>query len=95
MAQNTTLTLTANTWTQVTDGNVTAIRVVNEGIEPIWLQATVGAIAPTSTAGAVSLGAGQVLAADLTLAQLWPGVGGANRVYALSPRASKVSVSHA
>ena len=95
MAQNTTISLTAATWTQLTDGNVTAIRAVNLGIEPIWLQATVGATPPSNTNGGLPLLPGQILAADLTLAQLWPGVSGANRVYAFSPSASKVSVSNA
>lgn len=95
MTQNTTISLPAGTWTQVSDSNVTSIRVVNLGTEPIWLQATAGAVAPTSTAGALPLLPGQILAADLTIAQLWPGVVNANRVYALSPNASRVSVSNA
>jgi hypothetical protein len=95
MAQNTTLTLAANTWTQLTDGNVTAMRVCNFGTEGIWLQATVGATPPTNTNGGLPLLPGQVMAADLTLADLWPGVSGANRVYAFSPVAAKVSVSNA
>jgi hypothetical protein len=95
MAQNTTISLAAGTWTLLTDGNVTALRVVNLGEEPIWLQATVGTTPPTTPAGALPLQPGPVLAADLTLAQLFPGVTGANRVYALAPRATSVSVSHA
>lgn len=95
MAQNTTVSLAAGAWTQLTDGNVTAMRICNLGTEGIWLQATVGAVAPTNTSGALPLLPGQVMAADLTLAQLWPGVSGANRIYALATVASRVSVSNA
>lgn len=95
MTQNVTISLPANTWTQISDSNIPAIRVANLGTEAIWLQATVGAVAPTNTNGALPLLPTQVLAADLTLAQLWPGVTGANRVYALSPVACRVSVSNA
>jgi hypothetical protein len=41
------------------------------------------------------LAGGAVLAADLTIAQLWPGVTGANRVWAFVIAASVASVSHA
>lgn len=95
MTQNTTISLVAATWTQITDANVSGIRVANLGTEAIWLQATIGAVAPSSTNGALPLLPGQILAADLTLAQLWPGVPGANRVYALAPAATRVSVSNA
>ena len=95
MAQNITITLTARTWTQVTDANVSSARIVNLGTEPIWVQATVGAVAPTTATGALPLLPGQIMAADLTLAQLWPGVAGANRLYVYSPYASQVSVSNA
>lgn len=93
MAQNTTVALTANTWTQLTDGNVTAMRALNLGTDSIWVQATVGAVAPSNTNGAVSLAPGKV--EILTLATMWPGVAGANRIYALSPVAGRVSVSNA
>lgn len=95
MPQNTTISLAAATWQQLTDANVTSIRVVNLGTEPIWLQATVGASAPSTTNGGLPLRPGEILAADLTLAQLWPGVASANRVYAYSPNAARVSISHA
>lgn len=95
MAQNTTLTLTAGVWTQLSNADITAIRVATLGTEAIWLAATVGATPPSNTDGAVPLLPGQIMAADLTLSQLWPGVSGANRVYAQSTNTAKVSVSHA
>jgi len=45
--------------------------------------------------GTIVLGGGNVLAADMTIAQLWPGVAGANRVWAFANTASVASVSHA
>jgi hypothetical protein len=98
MPQNTTITCAAGAWTLLTDSNVTALRVVHLGTEGIWLQATVGATPPSGlagTAGALPLLPNQILAADLSLADLFPGVSGANRVYAYAPALTKVSVSHA
>ena len=95
MAQNTTVTLVANTSTLITDGDVTSARVQNLSGYDVDLQATAGATAPASWAGAIRLGPGQTLAADLTLAQLWPGVAGANRLHARSGFGVTLSVSHA
>ncbi len=94
-ARNETITLTAATWTQVTLSDVSAIRVSNLGTEAIWLMGTAGAVAPTSTSGALPLLPGQHLTADLLLNQVFPGVSGVTRVYVYSPNASNVSVSHA
>ena len=95
MPQNTTVAVPARTWTQLTNADVSAIRVQNLNGYPIKIMGTVGAVAPTSDAGALVLAAGQAIAADLTLAQLFPGVSGANRVYAFSDAPALVSVSHA
>lgn len=95
MAQNTTIDCPAGTWTLLTDSDVTALRAVNMGENGIWLMATVGTTPPTSTSGALPLLPNQVLTADLTLENLFPGVTGANRVYALAPDGAEVSVSHA
>lgn len=95
MPQHDTLDLAANAWTLLTDAPVTTLRVTNLGTEPIWLQATATAVAPASAAGALPLHPGETLAGDLTLEQLYPGVTSAARIYALSPTAGRVSVSHA
>lgn len=95
MPQNTNIALTAGVWGQLTNADVTALRVQNLNGYEIKIKATVGAVAPTSDAGAIVLAAGQAIAADLTLAQLFPGVSGANRVYAFSDAPALVSVSHA
>lgn len=95
MARNETIVLTKGVWTQVTNANAAALRLTNLGQYTIQLKATNGAVAPADVSGAVPLRSGETLAADLTLAQLWPGVAGANRVYALSFEGASVSVSHA
>jgi len=93
---NTDITCPAGEWTLLTDSDVTALRVQNTAPTAIFLMGTVGATAPSSTAGAMRLDAGAVLLADVLLADLFPGVSGANRVYAYSEyQGATVSVSHA
>ncbi|WP_420023759.1 hypothetical protein ACN9JG_06265 [Cereibacter azotoformans] len=82
----------AGTPTELTNAAAAAVRV--QASADILLQATTGP-APTSWAGALRLGAGETLAADLTLAQLWPGVAGASRLWAMADQSVSVSVSHA
>ena len=94
MPQNTNVAIPARTWTQITNADVSALRVQNINGYSIKIMGTVGAVAPTTDAGALVLAAGQAIAADLTLAQLFPGVSGANRVYAFSDAPALVSVSH-
>lgn len=94
MPQNATVSVPAGAWTQLTNADVSAIRAQNLNGYPIKIMGTVGAVAPTTDAGAIVLAAGQAIAADLTLAQLFPGVTGANRVYAFSDAPALVSVSH-
>ena len=95
MARNDDIALTRGVWTQLTNANAAAVRVQNYGGHSVYLQATVGATAPTSRAGAMHLGGGDTMAADLTIAQLWPGVTGANRIWGMTDVAGTVSVSHA
>ena len=95
MPLNVTVTLTPNTWMQLTDANVTAARVQNYGASPVYVMATVGAVAPVNFNGAILLDTGSAFAADLTLAQLWPGIVGGNRIYAFCDKAVPVSISHA
>jgi hypothetical protein len=95
MARNDNVTIPAITWTQLTNANTTAIRVQSVIGSEMRLQATNGTTAPTTQVGVIVLAGGAVLAADLTIAQLWPGVTGANRVWAFTTAASVASVSHA
>lgn len=94
MAQNTNITVPANTWTQLTDGDVTAITFQNLSGDGLLVKGTVGAVAPTTLLGAASYnpGAGE---ANVLLSDLFPGVAGRNRVYAYSRIGCEVFVSHA
>ena len=97
MARNDNVTIPATTWTQLTNANALSIRVqqVSGTSMILALQATNGIVAPTTQLGVIVLPGGDVLAADLPIAQLWPGVTGANRVWAFASVDSVASVSHA
>lgn len=94
-ARNDNVTLPAGVWTQITDGDVTALRVQNIGSGAVFIKARVGAGALSSLGGAICLDALGMIPATTPLADLFPGVSGANRVYALSDAGGIVSVSHA
>ena len=97
MAFNNTIDCGPRRWTQLTQADVSALRAENQGGYGLYLQATSDATEPSSVSGSVHLGAWRLLAADLTLQQLWPGVTDAARVWAYNPRTVTipVSVSHA
>lgn len=94
MARNDTITIPKDQWTELTNANATAATFqVLRGT--VRLLATVGAIAPTSFNGALSYRAGQGEVA-IPLASLFPGITGANRIYAYSNADSAdVTFSHA
>ena len=93
MPANTTVTVPANTWTQITSGDATAITFQNLGTGGLAVLATVGATPPTSRSGAILYPplAGE---RNTPLSDLFPGVSGATRVYARSASRSEVMVSH-
>ena len=95
MARNDNVAIAANTPVQLTNANAAAVWVHNLSGYAVYLQATLGTTPPASRAGGVMLQAGGTLAADLTLAQLWPGITGANRLWAFADLACDLSVSHA
>ena len=94
MARNANVSLTAATWTQLTSANVTSITFQNKSGAEVLIKGTVGANAPTDLDGAIryDFGEGERNAA---LSDLFPGVSGANRVYAYCQSAGVVMVSHA
>lgn len=94
MAQNTTVNIAAATWTQLTDANVTSITFQNISGRPMMVKGTVGATPPTTLAGAVRYNPGQG-ERNVALTDLFPGVSGANRVYAYSEEGAAAVVSHA
>ena len=94
MAQNTTLSITAQTWTLLTNSNVTALTFQNVGSNHILIAGTVGATPPSDYTGAIRYNPGQG-ERNAALSDLFPGVSGANRVYAWADAATPVVVSHA
>ena len=76
-----------------TDNDVTEARVQNTGAYPIVVQATNGTTVPTSTAGGVTFGPGT--GDTLALADWFPGVSGANRLWIYGPEGAPVSMSYA
>jgi hypothetical protein len=94
MAQNTSIDLNSQTWTLLTDSDVTSLTFQNQSNRHVFIKGTAGAVAPTNKAGAIEYapGQGEVLRA---VADLWPGIS-ATRVYAYSETGNgKVMVSHA
>jgi hypothetical protein len=93
MPQNTPIAIGTN-WTQLTDANVTEITFQNIGAAAVYVTATNGVTAPTDAAGLIYKPLeGE---AKRALADIFPGVTGANRVWAKSvDLATQVFVSHA
>ena len=93
MPQNTDYTVGPSAWLLLTDADVTQGTFQCRGA-PVLLKATVGAVAPTTDAGAFLLKDGEGITG--ALADHWRGVIGANRVYAKAQNFdTKVVVSHA
>jgi hypothetical protein len=94
MPRHTNVSLDADTWTQLTDANVTAITFQNRGPADVLIAVTASATAPTDQLGAVRYrkGEGEL---NVSLASLAPGVTG-TRVYAYAEGyGSDMHVSHA
>lgn len=96
MPQNTRLTA-GTTWTLLTNADVSALTAQNRSGYEIELTATNGTTAPSESAsGPIGLKPGESILSDLTLAVLFPGVSGANRVWGRCAAGSAaIGVSHA
>jgi hypothetical protein len=92
MAQNTTITLTAGAWTQLTDADISSITFQNTGGYHMLVKGTATATAPTDATGAIRYNPGQG-ERNVSLSDLFPGISAA-RVYAYSDDAVSVMVSH-
>lgn len=95
MAQHTTTSYAADTWTQLTDADVTAITFQNRGPVSILVAVTATASAPTDLLGAVryTKNQGEV---GIVLSDLAPGVASGARVYVYPEGGlASVFVSHA
>jgi hypothetical protein len=94
MPQNTTITLTASTWTQLSDADIDAITFQNRGGTHMFVSGTTDTSAPTDFDGAIRYNPGQG-ERNVALVDLFPGLTGVDRLWAFSDAAIDVTVSHA
>jgi hypothetical protein len=94
MAQNTTIAIPAATWTQLTDADVASITFQNVGSNHVVIKATTDATAPTDFVGGFRYNPGQG-ERNVLLADLFPGIAGADRVWCYATDGGSVVVSHA
>lgn len=95
MPQTDTIPLVKNDWVLLTSNDVLSARLQPQGIEVVLFKATVGAVKPTSDAGAIGLVPYQLITDEMTFAQMFRGTVGANRIWAWTGiDGEKVSVSH-
>ena len=94
MAQNTTITLTAGAWTQLTDADATNITFQNRGQHHIFVAGATDATAPTDFSGAIRYNPGQG-ERNVAIADVFLGLTTPDRLYAYSDHAVDVFVSHA
>lgn len=93
MAQNATITVPANTWTQLTDADISSITFQNVSGFHVFVKGTTGATAPTDETGSIRYNPGQG-ERNVSLSDLFPGIA-AVRVWAYTENGSQVMVSHA
>lgn len=97
MPQNTSVTLNASAYTQITDANVTEITFQNVRGGAVFVVGTVGVSQPAASVVGLRYEPGQGESKRL-LADLFPGVSGVNRLWARcadSGSSAEVFVSHA
>lgn len=94
-ATNTTVSVPANTWTQLTTADASAITFQNTSPYTILVKATTDGTAPTTQTDALRYGPGEG-ETNLTIANKWLGLTSPDRVWAYcSNNAATVFVSHA
>ena len=86
-----TVTISAGTWELLTSSDVTTARIQNLGTAALVVQATDGTTAPADASGAIEYQPSQ--GDFLDLAETFPGVSGAVRLWGKMERAGRVSVS--
>lgn len=94
MAQNTTITLTAQTWTLLTDSDISAVTFQNDSRSAVYIKATTDTSAPTTTDGAILYAGGQG-ERNVSMEDLFPGLSGADRLWAYAPSGGRMMISHA
>lgn len=95
MAQNTTIVTTPDTWTLLTDSDVTSLSFqVVQAPSKVFFKGTVGANPPSTLAGSFVYKAEEAGEYAISLADMFPGLA-ATRLYAWSHDAADITVSHA
>jgi len=95
MAQNTTITLPAGVWTELTNSNISGATFQNNGGNAVFIAGTAGAVAPTDKLGSIRYNPGTGERSTVALADLFPGIA-ATRLYALAEKSGgQVFISHA
>lgn len=93
MAQQTTIALTNDEWTLLTDSDVTSLTVQAQGAD-VWLKATTDTTAPTSMTGSILLPRNSMFVNE-AMTDLFPGLTGADRVWGRTTGANgQALVSH-
>lgn len=82
MPRNARITVPSTEYVQLTNSDVSGISIVCDGYSSLSVVVTVGTVQPTSSAGEMVLYTGDVITSDQSFEDLFPGVPGANRVWA-------------
>jgi len=90
MAQHTTITLPGNEWQLLTNADVAEALFQNQTNFNVLVQATSGNTAPTGREGSIQFGPNE--GEKIILADRFPGVAGANRLWAIGN--GPVVISH-
>jgi hypothetical protein len=94
MAQNTTVSVQATTWTLLTNSDIASATFQNVGGNYVVIKATTDTTTPTDLTGGVRYNPGQG-ERNVLLSDLFPGLSGADRLWAWSADGSAVVISHA
>lgn len=94
MARNTTITLTAGAWTQLTDADATNITFQNRGGTHMFVAGATDATPPTDFNGSIRYNPGQG-ERNVAIADLFLGLTTPDRLYAYADQGIDVFVSHA
>lgn len=96
MAQNTTIAINGDSYTLLTNADVTSATFQNNGSNAVYIAGTASAVAPTDDTAAIRYNPGTGERSSVTLAELFPGAG-AVRLYAkcVTDGNSQVFISHA
>lgn len=94
MPQQNTISVPAEAWTLLTDADVTNVTFLVRSNAPVYIMATNGVGAPSGLTGAIPYHSGQG-ERNVAVADLFPGVTSANRLYAWCARGANVVIGHA